>query len=399
MITFDSETGLVAQDTAVIRQNIAQQWKDAFNVSEDTPELNTEAETPAGQLIDGQTALVAEKDSEILRMANNFNPQTATGVAQDALGKIYFLERQVAEPTLVTCQCKGLQGTIIPYGAIVQDINGNTFYNIVPSTIPASGEVSTVFRCSEYGAIEVGAEAVNKIITFIPGWDSVSNMAAGVTGRVKETQSSFEQRRAASVAKNSHGLAESVLGTIGNLTGVVACEIEQNRGDYAVTKKGVTIPPHSVYLSVYGGEQEDIGYAMHNKLNDGCGTAGNTSVTITDETNGSEQTYYYEIPQTVSTGIKVVIQRANDTPSDIETLIKNAVVRNFEGNSDYDRAKMGSTIYVSRFYQDIISVGANLTKVEIAYPKTGTYGDVAEVPLNQMPVIDADDVQVFITEV
>jgi hypothetical protein len=43
MITFDSETGLVAQDTAVIRQNIAQQWKDAFNVSEDTPELNTEA--------------------------------------------------------------------------------------------------------------------------------------------------------------------------------------------------------------------------------------------------------------------------------------------------------------------------------------------------------------------
>ena len=79
MITFDSETGLVAQDTAVIRQNIAQQWKDAFNVSEDTPELNTEAETPAGQLIDGQTALVAEKDAEILRMANNFNPQTATG--------------------------------------------------------------------------------------------------------------------------------------------------------------------------------------------------------------------------------------------------------------------------------------------------------------------------------
>ena len=118
MITFDSETGLVAQDTAVIRQNIAQQWKDAFNVSENTPELNTEAETPAGQLIDGQTALVAEKDAEILRMANNFNPETATGVAQDALGKIYFLERQIAEPTYVTCQCKGLQGTIIPYGAL-----------------------------------------------------------------------------------------------------------------------------------------------------------------------------------------------------------------------------------------------------------------------------------------
>ena len=399
MITFDPATGLVAEDTAVIRQRVAQEWKSAFSMGEDTPELNTEAETPAGQIIDGQAALISEKDAEILHLANNFNPQTATGVAQDALGKIYFLDRQIAQPTYVTCQCNGLQGTIVPYGAVVEDVNGYQYYNTTPQTIPASGTVGCVFRCSEYGPIEVGAEAVNKIITVIPGWDSVLNSAAGVTGRVKETQSSFEQRRTASVAKNSHGLAESVLGTVGNLTGVVACDIEQNRGDYAITKKGVTIPPHSVYLSVYGGQQEDIGYAMHNKLNDGCGTAGNTSVTITDETNGSEQTYYYEIPQTVSTGIKVVIQRANDTPSDIETLIKNAVVRNFEGNSDYDRAKMGSTIYVSRFYQDVISVGANLTKVEIAYPKTGTYGDVAEIPLNQMPVIDVDDVQVFITEV
>ena len=399
MITFDPETGLIAEDTAVIRQRIAQEWKNAFNVSEDTPELNTEAETPAGQIIDGQAALISEKDAEILHLANNFNPATATGVAQDALGKIFFLDRQIAQPTYVTCQCNGLQGTIVPYGAVVEDVNGYQYYNTTPQTIPASGTVDCVFRCSEYGPIEVGAEAVNKIITVIPGWDSVLNSAAGVTGRVKETQSSFEQRRAASVAKNSHGLAESVLGTIGNLTGVVACDIEQNRGDYAVTKKGVTIPPHSVYLSVYGGEQEDIAYVMHKKLNDGCGTTGNTSVTITDETNGSEQTYYYEIPPTVSAGIKVVIQRAIDTPSDIETLIKEAVVKNFEGDSDYDRVQMGSTIYVSRFYQDIISVGANLTKVEIAYPKTGTYGDVANVPLDEMPVIDVDDVEVFITEV
>ena len=56
MITFDPQTGLIAEDTAVIRQRLAQEWKNAFNVSEDTPELNTESESPAGQLIDGQTA-------------------------------------------------------------------------------------------------------------------------------------------------------------------------------------------------------------------------------------------------------------------------------------------------------------------------------------------------------
>lgn len=397
-ITFDPTTGLVAEDTAVIRQRVAQQWKDAFNVSPDTPELNTEAETPAGQLIDGQTALIAEKDAEILRMGNNFNPQTATGVAQDALAKIYFLDRQVAEPTLVTCQCRGLQGTIIPYGAVVQDVNGNTFYNIVPSTIPASGEVSTVFRCSVYGPIEVGAEAVNKIITVIPGWDSVSNMAAGVTGRDKETQSEFENRRAASVAKNSHGLAESVGGTVGNLRGVVACRVEQNRGDSAITKMGVTIPPHSIYLSVYGGEQQDIGYAIHNKLDAGCGTAGNTSVTITDETNGSEHIYYYEIPTTENFGVRVIMQRTSDTPEDIVSLIKTAIINNFNGDSGYERAKMGDRIYASRFYADVIAAGAeNLTSIEIQY-NSSAFGEVVDIPLDSMPVLSANNITVNVTE-
>ena len=94
-ITFNSATGMVAEDTAIIRERLATQWKNAFNVSENTPELNTEAETPAGQLIDGQVALISEKDAEILHLGNSFDPQTATGVAQDALARIYFLERKI----------------------------------------------------------------------------------------------------------------------------------------------------------------------------------------------------------------------------------------------------------------------------------------------------------------
>lgn len=398
-ITFNPQTGLVAEDTAIIRQRVAQEWKDAFNVSEDTPELNTEAETPAGQLVDGQTALIAEKDAEVLHLGNSFNPNTATGVAQDALGKIYFLDRQIAQPTYVTCQCRGLQGTVIPYGAVVQDINGYTFYNTTPVTIPASGIVNAVFRCSDYGPIIVGANAVNKIITVIPGWDSAGNSAAGITGRDVETQAEFENRRVDSVAKNSHGLAESVAGTVGNLDGVIACSIEQNRGDVAVTKSGVSIPPHSIYLSVYGGEQSEIAMAIHKKLDGGCGTAGNTEVTIEDETNGSPQTYYYQIPTVKEFAVKVTIQETTDTPASIETLVKQAVVDNFNGLGDYPRVKMGDTIYASRFYGDVISAGVqSLESIEVAYPNTDTWKDVESVPLNEMPTLIADDVTVVIED-
>ena len=353
-VTFNPQTGLVADDTAIIRANLATQWKNAFNVSEDTPELNTEAETPAGQLIDGQAALISQKDAEILHLANSFNPETATGIDQDALAKIYFLDRQVAEPTYVTCQCNGLYGTMIQYGSVVEDVNGYQYYNTTPKTIPASGTVDCVFRCSEYGPIEIGSNAVTKIITVIPGWDSVNNSAAGVTGRDVETQSEFEQRRKASVSKNSHGLEGAIEGTVGNITGVVACKVEQNRGDNSITKKGVTIPPHSIYLSVYGGNGQDIGKAIHNKISDGCGTTGNTSVTVTDDTNGSEHVYFYEIPTTNNFYAKVTIVQTTDTPQNIETLIKNAIIANFSGQKDYARVHMGETVYASRFYADVI---------------------------------------------
>lgn len=116
-----NDNGLSVEQAETVRQTVANQWKQAFSVDENTPELNTEPETPAGQLIDGMTALIVQKDNELLRLANMFNPMTATGVFQDSLGKIYFLDRKIAQSTTVTCTCSGLSGTQIPKGSIVTD--------------------------------------------------------------------------------------------------------------------------------------------------------------------------------------------------------------------------------------------------------------------------------------
>lgn len=397
-IIFNPDTGFIADETGTIRNQIATDWKTAFKTDESAPELNTGPETPAGQLIDGMAALVAEKDGEVLRLANGFNPKTATGIYQDALAVIYFLDRQVAQPTLVTCQCAGLQGTIIPYGAVVQDVNGYTFYNINATTIGATGIAECIFRCSQYGPIQVGANIVNKIITVIPGWDSVNNAAAGAPGRDFETQAEFEQRRSDSVAKNAHGLAEAVEGTVGNIDGVIACRIEQNRGDVTITKYGVTIPPHSVYLSVYGGEQEKIAMAMHEKIDGGCGTTGNTKVTIADPTNGSEQVYYYQSPTVVGAAVKVTLKQTATTPTTITADIKAAVLANFNGQTvDEPRVKMGDTLYASRFYNSVTSAGVkNLSSIEVAFPSNGIFSDEVDIPLDNMPTLSEDDVTVIL---
>ena len=126
-LTFDPQTGMAAEDTQAIRERRAAAWKDAFRAAGNETTLNTDPETPAGQLVDGETALISQKDSELLVIANGFDPKTATGIFQDALGAIYFISRHVAEPTVVTCQCRGLQGTTIPAGAVIQDVNGNNY--------------------------------------------------------------------------------------------------------------------------------------------------------------------------------------------------------------------------------------------------------------------------------
>lgn len=398
-LVFDTSTGVTSEETATIRARLASQWKEAFNVSEGTPELNTDPETPAGQLIDGQAALISEKDGELLELANGFNPSTVTGIFQDALAQIYFISRQVAQPTYVTCQCKGLQGTVIPYGAVVQDVNGYNFYNTLTGKINETGVYESVFRCAVYGAVEVGAESVTRIITVIPGWDSVNNETAGVTGRDKETQSEFEQRRYDSVSKNAHGTAEAVQGTVANLDGVIAAKCEQNRGDVEITSHGVTIPPHSIYLSVYGGEPQDIGQAIHEKLGGGCGFTGNTRVIITDATNGSAHTYYYEIPEAEAVSMRVSMVKTSSTAETYEDDIKEALLTNFEGGtSAYSRVVMGQTIYASRFYADVIAAGiSRLTSIEIKLGD-GSYGDVIEIPLDKMPTLSADDIELVVTE-
>lgn len=399
-ITFNNQTGLVAEETSVVRARIAQEWKNAFATDPRLPVLDTNPETPAGQLIDGQTALASEKDNDMIYIANMFNPKNATGVWQDALAAIYFLNRKIALPTYVTCQVRGAYGTTIPYGALVQDVNGYTFLNTSVVVIGSSGTANIYVRCTETGAVEVAPNTVTQIVTTVPGWDSVSNPSAGVTGRDEESQAAFENRRAGSVGKNSHGAVASIYGTIADLNNVVAVLVLENTTNADKTIKGVTLAGHSVYISVYGGDDTDIARAIYNKIDGGVGTQGNTMLTYNPASdNIADQpdalyTYYIERPDTVETAVKVTV--SDDETTGLTNAIKEAVVENFNGNSSFRRVKMGDTLYASRFYADVIKAGVTmLENIEIKYPSaTGSYADSIDIPASELPTISAEDVTV-----
>ena len=95
MLHFDPATGFYADDTETVRAAVAADWVAAFH-KDGQVDLNTDPETPAGQLIDSQTAAVTEKDTELLYLCDQFDPAKNEGIFQDAIAKIYFLSRKAA---------------------------------------------------------------------------------------------------------------------------------------------------------------------------------------------------------------------------------------------------------------------------------------------------------------
>jgi uncharacterized phage protein gp47/JayE len=396
-ITIDYEKGIKADDTATVRQSLVEAWQEVF--SDENATLNTEAESPAGQIIDSQAVLVTAKDSELVELMNQFDPRKADGIFQEALAAIYFLTRKTAQPTIVECVCTGLQGTTIPAGSIIQNDDGFRLASVGVVNIPEGGTVRAEFRTIDVGAIPIPANSCNKIITVIAGWDTVSNDTAGVVGQLEESRSALETRRALSVAKNSHGSRLSLQGAIASIDGVLDCLVLENNGDTATTKQGVNLVAHSVAICVFGGADEDIGETIYNKLSAGCSTNGNALIDY-QSSDGVINSYLIIRPTPTNVFIKVTINQTNTTVSTIEADIKQAIIDDFNGldsNSGNLRRGCGQIIYASSFSVALIKTAgvSDLVSVEIGFSADDLDTSITTLA-NEEPILTADHINVVI---
>jgi uncharacterized phage protein gp47/JayE len=394
-ITIDYEKGIKADDTATVRQSLVEAWESVF--SDENATLNTEAESPAGQIIDSQAVLVTAKDSELVELMNQFDPRKADGIFQEALAAIYFLTRKTAQPTVVECVCTGLQGTTIPAGSMIQNDDGYKLTSVGAVTIPASGSVNVEFQTVDVGAIPIPANSCNKIITVVAGWDTVANENAGVVGQLEESRTALETRRALSVAKNSHGSRLSLQGSIASIDGVLDCLVLENKSNTSVTIQGVSLISHSVAICVYGGTDEAIAEMIYNKLDAGCGTNGSTTVTYTSS-DGVPNNYQIVRPAPTNLYVEVTINETTTTPATIMDDIKQAIVNDFNGldsNSGNLRRGCGQTIYASSFSVALIKTAgvSDLVSIEIGRT-TGIYTNSVVMDADEEPILTAENINV-----
>lgn len=397
-VTFDPAVGVRPQEVDELRQEMREAWQTAFR-EDGKALLNVDPETPAGQIIDSETALIAAKDSELTYLANMFNPDTAEGVWQDALAKIYFIDRKRESSTIVECDCMGRMGTVIPAGSLARTGEGRVLVSVNDATIPEEGTIKVSFKVQETGVINIAPHEVNTIITIIPGWDTIDNELAGVPGRLEESRAEFEARRRKSVAINAHGTAAAVYAAVAALDGVLACLVLENDMTSPILKYGVRVDGHSLCIIVYGGADVDIARAIFLKKDAGCGTCGNADIRhIAEDYYNAAYDYKILRPTPVRFRIRLRIQLADDASVEAVRLLREAVLTDFNGLSDTSgngRVMMAETVRASRFYHSAICVAGvkELLRIEIAV-KDGNFADYVVIRGDEIPVLDADDIEI-----
>ncbi|HFE7206293.1 baseplate J/gp47 family protein [Klebsiella pneumoniae] len=393
-VTF-STTGLDVPDEGDILAGRIADIGSAFGTA-----MSTNLKTPQGQLAVTDTAIIADKNDQLLAIVNNMNPDFSSGRFQDGIGRIYFLDRIAAAGTVVTATCSGVPGTVIPAQSYATDDNGYMYVSLAAGTIGADGTVKIEFQNLTTGPIACPIGTLTNIYVAVSGWSSITNETAGVPGSNVEGRSAFEYRRRQSVARNAFNTAAAVRAAVLEVDGVLDVYVIDNKEPTSVDKGSTnyTLLASSIYIGVYGGAVADIAAAINKKLPPGTVMNGDTTGTVQDTENYDapypEYTYRWKTLDAVSVHIKVEYEANDGLPSDINAQIRMVVLNAFTGADGGTRARAGARIYGSRYIGPIQALDAqnmNVLSVQISLYGT-TWSSALTMGIDQEPTLDATNI-------
>lgn len=370
-------------------------------------DMSQSLSSPQGQLAQAFATIVGFKNSDIAYVASQVDPDNAEGRFQDAIGRIYFLQRISGSGTIVQCTCVGLVNTLIPQGSLVRDNAGYIYASTADATIPASGSVVITFQCLTQGPIQVAAGGITQIYKQINGWDTVSNSSAGTPGVLVESRAAFEARRVASVGANSVNSVSAIWGALLKVANVAGVWVVDNPTSAAVNvgSTNYSLAANSIVASVYGGAAADIANAIYNKKPPAIPTVGNQTQTITDSTNVQAPPYptytiHYLEPAATPIHFSVTIASNPNLPSNIGQLVQNAILAVFNGNSQYSTqgpAQQMSFINAGAYYAAIYAISpyVNVSSLTVGTAASPT-GTSVQMGIDQMPTLQASNITVTV---
>lgn len=385
-----NSTGLVAPKEPDILTGVLEDYNVAFGGNLNTTNL----ESPQGQLASSLTSIMGAFNDMLLRLVQQVDPQFADGSMQDAIGHIYFIDRKPALATTVDLVCSGAIGTVIPLFAKAQDTNNNIYQATTTGTIDSTGSVTIAFENVVTGDIAAAANTVTKIYQSVLGWETVNNPLDGTPGRAVESRADFEQRRNDSVFLGSVGSLDSAYAAVFNVANVLDVYVQQNltASPIVVGSTSYSIPAGAAYIAVKGGNDADIAQAIYSKIL--AKLVGNTVVNVQNVAATNSTAITFERPASLPIKFAVSIKDDPLLPSNIIELIKSAIVDAFNGADGGERARIGLTIYASRYYAPISVLDSTVKLISVLVGTTTATLNSVDVGIDQFPTVSKSNITV-----
>lgn len=198
----------------------------------------------------------------------------APGVHLDAIGSVADVRRLQATVSRVVATLTGVGGVTVPAGSRAKTDDGDEWATTADVVLQTTG-VDVVMVAVESGPLAAAAGAINRIVTGIEGWESVTNAAAAVQGRARQDDDAYRRLYRARAAHSSTAPLDGLRGAIVEAGGTRVIVRDNPTNAAAVTQRW-TLSPHSILAIVEGGLAGDVHRAVENHR--GMGAATGTAI-------------------------------------------------------------------------------------------------------------------------
>lgn len=271
------------------------------------PNINMDESTPQGQIATFVTQTINAGIGYLENIANSFFFGGQGEFLDRWAFSLYRLERKRAVNSQVWVEIYGKKGTKIPANFIVGTLSGELYSTPNEYTIGNNGKVLGYFVAIENNDYVAGAKEITEVKTNVVGVERVSNPKSALSSILSETDAEFFNRAVyfGSTAKNAS--FRSILANIAQTQGVIKIAGLENFTDKEIKKEGMTLAPHSICVSVLGGNDLEIAEAIRRSRSLGSGMNGNITINLSNAY--SVTPYSFLRPSPVALFVKVYLNK------------------------------------------------------------------------------------------
>lgn len=316
-----TDKGLIQPDTSELIKNVNAWWSEITGSTQTVDSSSIE-----GRIIDAETKARLMTLTACSSIVNVINPDFSYGMYLDALGGFIGVNRKPSFNSMIQCVMKGKIGTVVPKGCQITDENHKHIWVLTAETKINHDGATATFVCNDKGAIYAGIGDINTIVTVIDGWETVSSVAVATLGQDSEDDVHFRYSLRLGLGSNSINNSFSVVSSINAVKGVQKVTFYENYTSNAVDYHGVTVNPHSLYVCVDGGADNEIAEAYQVKSG-GCGysaSASATPVNWTDPVSGQLIPVLFDRPKTKAIKVKLTIKAVDSLG--ITDVLKQSII-------------------------------------------------------------------------